>query len=233
MRWPTTREELLEAQERLAYGVVPRWAPRDPPLWIGGCVICFLQSAPGPGFAGDAAFAAATLFYKGRANASAVVEGTAWADFEPGMLALREGPLLSAAVRSLPRLPDVLLVNATGRDHPRHAGLAVHLGAMLGVPTIGVTKNPFNAAGPEPENRAGARSALFLGREHVAFSLRLAPDVQPIVVHAGHRTDPVTAADVVWSCFGGARTPEPLRLARQLARTARSRAEAQWRKPHP
>jgi deoxyribonuclease V len=32
--------------------------------------------------------------------------------------------------------PDVLLVNATGRDHPRQAGLGVQLGAVLGLPTV-------------------------------------------------------------------------------------------------
>jgi deoxyribonuclease V len=30
---------------------------------------------------------------------------------------------------------DALLVDATGRDHPRRAGLALHLGAMLDLPT--------------------------------------------------------------------------------------------------
>ncbi|MBV8941103.1 MAG: endonuclease V [Solirubrobacterales bacterium] len=48
-----------------------------------------------------------------------------WVQGPPGTLALREGRLLEAAVRALPAMPDVLLVNATGRDHPRGAGLAV------------------------------------------------------------------------------------------------------------
>ncbi|MGH2978768.1 MAG: endonuclease V, partial [Solirubrobacterales bacterium] len=30
-------------------------------------------------------------------------------------------------------------MNATAGDHPRRAGLALHLGAVLGVATIGVT----------------------------------------------------------------------------------------------
>ena len=37
----------------------------------------------------------------------------------PGHLALQRGPLLEAAVRELEPTPDILLVNATGRDHPR------------------------------------------------------------------------------------------------------------------
>jgi hypothetical protein len=53
-----------------------------------------------------------------------------------------EGPLLEAAVRALPAQPDVLLVDATGRDHPRRGGLALHLGAALDLPTVGVTHRP-------------------------------------------------------------------------------------------
>jgi len=53
------------------------------------------------------------------------------------MLALREGLLLEQAMGALPIAPEVLVVNATGRDHPRRAGLALHLGAVLGLPTVG------------------------------------------------------------------------------------------------
>jgi deoxyribonuclease V len=53
------------------------------------------------------------------------------------LLAPREGPLLEQAVRALPVAPEVLVVNATGRDHPRRAGLALQLGAVLGLPTVG------------------------------------------------------------------------------------------------
>jgi deoxyinosine 3'endonuclease (endonuclease V) len=43
-------------------------------------------------------------------------------------------------VRALPRRADVLLVDATGRDHPRRAGLALQLGVVLDVPTVRITQ---------------------------------------------------------------------------------------------
>jgi deoxyribonuclease V len=43
-------------------------------------------------------------------------------------------------------------------------------------------------------------------------------------VHAGWRTDPATAVAVVRATTRGRRTPEPLRLARQVARRARTAA---------
>jgi deoxyribonuclease V len=43
-------------------------------------------------------------------------------------------------------------------------------------------------------------------------------------VHAAWRTDPVTAVRIVVAALGSWRTPEPLRLARELARVARARS---------
>jgi deoxyribonuclease V len=57
----------------------------------------------------------------------------AWVD------GLEARPLMEQAVRALSRRPDVLLLDATAHDHPRRAGLALHLGAELDIPTIGVT----------------------------------------------------------------------------------------------
>jgi len=154
----------------------------------------------------------------------AVVEGSAGAAYEPGLLALREGPLLEAAVRALPRLPQVLLVDATGRDHPRRAGLALHLGAVLDIPTVGVTDRPLVAAGPLPEDRRGARSPLFLEGELVGYWVRTRTGVRPVCAHAAWRTDPEVAARVVLQLVTRYRTPEPLRAARAAARAARARS---------
>ena len=46
--------------------------------------------------------------------------------------------------------------------------------------------------------------------------------LRPLVVHAGWRTSVEIAGDVVLAAVAGSRTPEPLREARRLARTARS-----------
>jgi len=80
------------------------------------------------------------------------------------LLALREGPLLEAAVRALDERPDA----ATGRDHPRRAGLAVQLGTLLELPTIGVSHRPLLATGllgPHPRRTAPARRPRRLAHE--------------------------------------------------------------------
>jgi deoxyribonuclease V len=154
--------------------------------------------------------------------ASAVAAGVAGAAYQPGLLALREGSLLEAAVRALPHAPEVLLVDATGRDHPRRAGLALHLGAALGVPTVGVTHRPLVAHGDWPGPERGEASPLTLHGEVVACWLRTRRGVRPVAVHPAWRTDLDVATRIVLGTCRPARTPEPLRAARTLARAVRS-----------
>jgi deoxyribonuclease V len=134
------------------------------------------------------------------------------------------GAVLERAVRGLPERPDVMLVDATGRDHPRRAGLALHLGAVLDLPTVGLTHRPLLAAGATPANHTGATSPLLIDEEVVGYWLRTRAGVRPLAVHAGWRVDAGTAVDVVRRSSSTRRTPEPLREARRVARTARDRA---------
>lgn len=216
--WPSTADELVEEQARLALAPADPWAP-EPACRVGGCFVCFPRGPHGVGRAGDRAWAAAAL-----GHVVTVIVGAAGAPYEAGLLALREGALLERAVRALSEAPDALLVNATGRDHPRRAGLAVHLGAVLDLPTVGVTHRTLLAGGGWPPDTPGARSPLLLDGEQVGWWLRTRVGARPLAVHAGWRTDPDTAAALVLSSTSRARTPEPLRCARRAARRARALA---------
>jgi deoxyribonuclease V len=220
--WPTSADELCRLQLQLATARPPGWHPPPRPYATGGCFVCFERRAPAAGVRCERGWAGAALAVGSRIVEDAVVTGKAGAGYEPALLALREGPLLEAAVRALPRAPDVLLVNATGRDHPRRAGLAVHLGAILGLPTVGVTHRPLLAAGEWPTDEPGAHSPLVLGEETVGGWLRTRERVRPLAVHPGWRTDLDTACAVVLAAVGRVRTPEPLREARRVARRARA-----------
>jgi deoxyribonuclease V len=238
----------------------PPWKlpPVEAGLIAGSCFLAFARGQAGPGAAGDRGWAAAVVWpvrppgpEAGRARKAdaalkgsgpglprqagdvaeqSVVPGTVPASYRPGLLALREGPLLEEAVRSLTRLPDVLLVDATGRDHPRRAGLAVHLGARLDVPTVGVTHRPLLARGDLPALARGATSPLSIEGTVVACWVRTRSSARPVVAHAGWRTGPRTAAALVLACSSeAARTPIPLVEARRVAREARARAEGRVR----
>jgi deoxyribonuclease V len=213
----------VDTQRRLASARPPAWRMGAEQIAVGAVWVCFPRGQTGAGHRGDPAWAAAVRFDGRRLAESAVVTGEAGAPYEPGLLALREGPVLEAAVLGLATNPDVLLLDATGRDHPRRAGLALHLGAVLDLPTVGVTDRPLLAAGSEPPDARDARAALTIDGEVVAARLRTRTGVRPVVVHPAWRTDLDTAVAVVVAASRGHRAPEPLRVARRLAREARSR----------
>jgi deoxyribonuclease V len=210
----------MQEQLELADARPEAWRPEGRPEAAAGCFVCFARGKEGPGARGDRGWAGAALLRHGAAE-TVVATGEAGAPYVPGLLALREGPLLGRAAGALPGLPEVLLVDATGRDHPRRAGLALHLGAVVDVPTVGVTHRPLLAEGDWPSDERGARAPLFLEGELVAYWARTRPGTRPLACHAGWRTDPETAVEVVLSFTGQLRTPEPLRRARTAARQAR------------
>jgi deoxyribonuclease V len=216
--WPETSAELAVEQDRLAAEIWTAWRPLGR-YAVGAVFVCFTQNGSGAGSAGDAGFAAAAV-----GNHVAVASGQAPAGYAPGCLALREGALLERATRGLPGFPDVLIVDSTGRDHPRRCGLALHVGAVLGVATIGVTHRPLEADGEWPADERGATSPLVLRGERVGYWVRTKRGARPLAVHAAWRTGPEAAVEVVLNATGRARTPEPFRQAREAARRARGGA---------
>jgi deoxyribonuclease V len=223
--WPLTAAALVRAQRELAALSPPPWRPSGPRPLVAGCYVCFARGEAGRGRAGERCWAAAVLMRGNRGLVeSALAVGAAGAPYEPGLLALREGPLLEAALGVLSESPEVLFCNATGRDHPRAAGLALQLGAVLDLPSIGVTDRPLQATGAEPAPERGATSPVLLEGVEVARMLRTRAGARPVVVHPGWRTDLDTAIAAVLASTRHARTPEPLRRARQLARYARATA---------
>lgn len=220
--WPTSADELIDAQRVLAAATPEPWqlpASGDP--LIGACVVVFPRGQTGRGARGDPAWSAATVLRRRQVLAQATVTGEAAAPYLPGLLALREGPCLEAALSALSLAPDVLLVDATGADHPRHAGLALQLGAVTGLATVGVTHRPLLAHGAWPPDQRGARSPLSLDGACVGAWVRTRAGARPVAVHAGWRTSLDVAIEVVLSSALGHRTPEPIRHARRLARLAR------------
>jgi deoxyribonuclease V len=229
--WPVTDDELIELQHRLAREAdrmldVDPWTV--PPvagdsLVIGGCFVAFARCEAGPGHPGDRAWAAAVALRGEVVLAESVVADRVPASYAPGLLARREGPILAAAVGTLEVRPDVLLVDATGRDHPRRAGLALHLGAVAKTPTVGVTHRTLVARGSEPALRRGEMAPLELEGSVVAHWVCTRTGARAVVAHAAWRTNAATAAETLLRASSGrARTPAPLQQARRAAREARA-----------
>jgi deoxyribonuclease V len=221
MHWPTDPSDLTRLQHELAALRPQPWTP-PPHATIGGCFVCFERGGSGLGDAGDRGWSAAVTMRRRRVLSQGCAGGEARAPYVPGLLAAREGSLLAAAVAALPRAPDVLLVNGTGRDHPRRAGLAIQLGWVVDLPAVGVTNRTLSASGEPPGPEPGAAAPLLLEGEQVGWWLRTAAGARPVAVTPGWRTQLDTALEVVRAASIAVRTPEPLRQARRLARRARA-----------
>jgi deoxyribonuclease V len=224
LAWPTAADALIEVQRTLAQAAPEQWRPPAAAPAIGACVVLFARGQTGRGASGDPAWSAAAVLRRRQVLAESTVTGVASSSYVAGLLALREGPCLEAAVRALAVAPDVLLVDATGRDHPRRAGLALQLGAVTGLPTVGVTHRPLLAAGRWPGEEPGARSPLTLDGEQVGAWLRTRRGARPLAIHPGWRTTLDVAIDIALAATSGHRTPEPFRHARRLARVGRAAA---------
>jgi deoxyribonuclease V len=226
--WPQSDDELVALQYSLAGEAeaalaADPWTLTSRPV-VGGCFVAFPRGETGPGHPGDRAWAAAVACRAGRVLAHAVVERRVPAAYAPGLLSRRQGPVLAAAIQELSVDPDVLLLDATGLDHPRGAGLAVHLGAIVALPTVGVTHRTLAASGTMPGDlRRGAMTPVRVGERTVGYWVCTRTGSRAVVAHAGWRTSPETAAETVLAVSSSqARTPFPLRQARRLARAARA-----------
>jgi len=135
-----------------------------------------------------------------------------------GLLFYREGPAIIDVFGKLQKRPDVLLVDACGINHYRFAGLASHVGVILDLPTIGVSKRPLCGEHTEPVS-VGDHSVLRFHGRAVGFVLKTWKDSRPIFISPGHRISLNRSLDVVQRCLRGHKLPEPLRLAHAKANT--------------
>jgi len=138
--------------------------------------------------------------------------------YVPGYFAFREIPALLEALRLLSPLPDLLLVHGHGYAHPRRAGIATHLGVLLGVPTIGIAENLLGGMEAQaPENRDGATSPVVMDGEVVGSLLRPGVGRTPLCVSPGFRTTLRQATGIALRCTRDHRLPEPLYMADRCA----------------
>ena len=139
-------------------------------------------------------------------------------------LGFRELPVLLDLldeVKAARRLSEVLLVDGTGVLHPRHAGIATHLGVVASLPTVGVTKK-FLCGQVEIEGMQPEESRPVVHEDRPA-GVALRPgrgSRRPIFISPGHRLDVAYAERLVRLLLRGRRLPEPLYWADRLSRAA-------------
>ncbi len=151
----------------------------------------------------------------------------------PGLLSFREAPAILAAIARLNHLPDVFIVDGQGLAHPRRFGIASHLGVLLDMPTIGCAKSILVGRHRPLGEEGGSMAELVAEGEVLGMALRVKAHAAPIYISVGHRVDLPSAVRIVMGCTRGYRLPEPIRLAHQLATSAKTQSSTPSLFDHP
>ena len=139
----------------------------------------------------------------------------------PGLLSFREAPILLKAFKKLKTDPDVILFDGQGIAHPRHFGLASHMGLILDRRAIGCAKSRLVGEFQCVKNIAGAYSKLFFKDKVVGAALRTKVNTNPIFISPGHKINLTLAIRIALATCDGYRIPEPVRQAHLLVNKAR------------
>jgi len=184
---------------------------------------------------GDVAVSGAVVLRNGRAEMmeTTTARREMRVPYIPGLLAFREGHAVVASLCALKKTPDVVLVDGSGRIHPRQAGLATHVGVAFDIPTVGVAKsllcgepgNSFERLEEDErvaivaDDSVDAPDGTTIG--YAVQTKQYAPEasttVNPLYVSPGHRVGPETAVDIVAEACDGYKLPEPVRRADAIA----------------
>lgn len=132
----------------------------------------------------------------------------------PGLLYLREGPIILKTFQEIKIQPDIIILDGQGIAHPRRFGLASYIGLCLNIPAIGCAKSSLYGSYEEPGKKKGSRSILYDElSEPIGVVLRSRDNVKPVFISPGHLVGINESVEIVINCLTTYRIPEPLRFA--------------------
>lgn len=138
----------------------------------------------------------------------------------PGYLVFREGPVLYPGLSRLRDKMDLIIFDGQGIIHPRGVGIAVHMGYLLDIPTIGFAKRLLfgrveggRVLHPETGQLLGYEVSLGRGK--------------PVYISPGWRMRPDDALKIVLRMRDGYKIPRVIRRAHLLANDARRKGKGE------
>ncbi len=143
----------------------------------------------------------------------------------PGYLSFREIPILLPILSQISERPDLLLVDGAGIAHPRHLGLAAHLGVIFDLPAIGCAKSRLIGDFLMPGLESGAYEYLRTNGKRIGVVLRTKPACRPLFISPGHRCTITDAWRLIFTFCDQYRLPEPLRRVDLMSKRMRKQIE--------
>lgn len=137
--------------------------------------------------------------------------------YVPGLLSFREMPAVVDALRKVKTVPDLFIVDGQGIAHPRHFGIACHIGLMVDRPTIGCAKSILVGHHDPVGEEVGDWQPLIYKDAVVGAALRTRVRTKPVFVSIGNRISLESAIQWILACDRGYRLPIPQRQADRLA----------------
>ena len=134
----------------------------------------------------------------------------------PGLLSFREGPAVLAALGELTTLPEIMMYDGAGIAHPRGLGIASHMAALTGIPSIGCAKSLLCGSHDEPGMEKGDWNYIYYRKRVVGTCLRTRRGVKPMYISPGSGFSVDGACRFALGLTGKYRLPEPTRMAHQL-----------------
>jgi len=160
-------------------------------------------------YSGDMAYGAyVEMDMNGNVAEVDVVRTTTSFPYIPTYFSYRELPVLEKLLKG--KKVDAVMVDGNGVLHPRHFGIASHLGVLNSLPSIGIAKKLL--CGHVKENY------VYMGGEKVGAAHG---KTKPIYISPGHKIS-VEGSLAIAKKFCKYRIPEPLRQAHILANEAKN-----------
>ena len=138
----------------------------------------------------------------------------------PTYLNFREGKAIASVFTELKNKPDIIVFDSCGINHPIKAGMATYFGAVMDIPTIGVSKKILCGESETPDEVGESQKLMFKG-EQVGWLLKSNKRSNPIIIAPGHKVSVESSLEIVKHCLKGYKLPEPTRLAHMYAAEAK------------
>ena len=122
------------------------------------------------------------------------------------------------ALGKLHNRPDLVILDAQGKAHPRGVGLASHVGVLCQLPCVGCAKSRLTGHHRQVGLGRGSAAELLDNDEKIIGKvLRTRSGVKCLYISVGHLIALDQAAGIVLALARPYRLPEPTRLAHLLA----------------
>lgn len=135
----------------------------------------------------------------------------------PGYLSFREIPVIIKAFERVSKIPDLIICDGQGIAHPRHFGIACHLGLLLDLPTIGAAKKKLYGIHESLPEEKGKYVFLYDKDVKIGAVLRTREKIKPVYVSPGHKISVESSIKYILNCITKYRLPETTRYAHKYS----------------